>query len=191
MTADRRRMNRSRILESAAEILEGGVYGDLTVDALARSLRMSKSTLYKYFTSKDDVVVSVVASVCEAADEALSKVDRKGGEVGAVLDRILSAFAYHASSTPRAVILQQARLPAASQDRISLTRAAFGRAFEEVLTAHAKALTPGVDPILAAIALVASAEAAMRAAARGEVSAERGDAVRQAYALLRPGLLKA
>ncbi len=190
MPVDRRHMNRARILESAVEILDHGVYGDLTVDALARSLRMSKSTLYKYFASKDEVVVSVVAATCDGTDAELGRLDRTTGGLSAVLTRLVALVADHAARTPRAVVLQQARLPSTCQDRISVTRASLGRVAEEILTqAEGKGLAKGIDPVLAAIGLMASAEAAMRAAARGEVQGTRSEAVVRMYRVISPGLL--
>lgn len=189
MSVDRRRMSRSRILESAAEILDQGVYGDLTVDALARALHMSKSTLYKYFASKDDVVVSLVEGACDATEASLAALDGASGPPVAALEAIAGVLADHASRLPRAVLLQEARLPSASQDRLAVTRATVGEAFRKRVArgVDAGALNHG-DAALAATVFLAGADAAMRASARGEVAGERAAAVRSVLGLLLPGL---
>jgi AcrR family transcriptional regulator len=182
-------MSRSRILTGATEILNGGVYGDLTVDALARALHMSKSTLYKYFASKEDVIVALVDAVCAQTEKELDGVDLGAGSARVTLKRIVDIQAGHADRLPRAVVLQHTRLPEACQDRIEVTRARVGSAYRDVLQRGVAAaeLRFG-DAILAATSLLASSEAAMMAAARGDVKGTRGDAVRTLLDLFMPGL---
>ncbi|MCB9664614.1 MAG: TetR/AcrR family transcriptional regulator [Alphaproteobacteria bacterium] len=191
MSVERRRISRGRILQGAIEILDLGVYGDLTVDALARSLRMSKSTLYKYFTSKDDVIVALVDAACADTEEELAAVDRTSGRTTEVLEQLVEVLARYADRIPRAVVLQQARLPTACQDRLQLTRAAVGQALADVLhrgvERHELAWS---DPGLAAVTFLAGADAAMKASARGELSLDRGAAVRRLLALYRLGLVE-
>lgn len=188
MSVERRRMSRSRILEGAHVILDEGVYGDLTVDALARSLHMSKSTLYKYFASKDDVVVSLVDSACGDTERALD--DLRAAPPARALADLVSVLADHAERVPRAALLQQARLPASCQDRLQLTRAAIGQRLRRIA---AEGATDGAfrypDPSLVATTFMAGADAAMKAAARGEVDGGRGDAVRALLDLYLPGLV--
>jgi len=189
MTAERRRMSRARILNGANDILDAGVYGDLTVDALARSLHMSKSTLYKYFASKEDVIVSLIDSACTETERDLESRNLQSNEPMAAVMRFTEVLANHASRVPRAAILQQSRLPAACQDRIEVTRATLGRALREILSRGNEA---GVfsypHPSLAASSFMAAAESAMKAAARGEVPGTRADAVGLLLELFLPGL---
>lgn len=182
-------MGRNRILEGAVDILDQGVYGDLTVDALARSLRMSKSTLYKYFTSKDDVVVALIDGICGQTEVALAAVPATSLPPLEAVSQIFGVLSAHADRLPRAIVLQVARLPAACQDRLALTRSAVLQTLERVLE---RGRTQGDvtygESMLAAQAMLAAVDAAMRASARGEVALERGQAVEALLVLFRPGL---
>lgn len=189
MSAERRKMSRSRILTGANDILDSGVYGDLTVDALARSLHMSKSTLYKYFASKEDVIVALIDMACVASEDALAGVSLDG-EPRATLDALVEVLALHADRVPRAAVLQHTRLPNACQDRIEMTRATIGRAFRQVMERGVSDGTFGFgDGALAATTFMAAAQAAMKTAARGEFAGSRGDGVRGVYQLLLPGMI--
>ncbi|MCB9681658.1 MAG: TetR/AcrR family transcriptional regulator [Alphaproteobacteria bacterium] len=185
-------MSRSRILQGAAEILDEGVYGDLTVDALARALHMSKSTLYKYFASKDDVVISLIDNACADTERALDAVDHEKGDVTVALDRLTDVLAGHADRIPRAIVLQHTRLPGPCQDRLSLTRASLGQRLQRVLDRGVESgkLTFR-NSVLASTTLLAGADAAMKASARGELDEGRGAAVRSVLQLLKPGLFGA
>lgn len=190
MTAERRKMSRSRILTGAHEILDAGVYGDLTVDALARSLHMSKSTLYKYFASKEDVIVALIDLACTGSEDALAEVDIEGGSAREALEALVDVLAGHADRVPRAAVLQHSRLPSTCQNRIEVTRATLGRAFRSVMDRGAASGEFQFDDgALAATTFMAAAHAAMTAAARGEFSGSRGDGVRRVYELLLPGMV--
>lgn len=189
MTVERRRMSRTRILQGAVQILDDGVYGDLTVDALARSLHMSKSTLYKYFASKDDVVIAVIEGACQEAEAALADTDLEGPSPEAALHTVMDVVAAHADRIPRAAVLQQARLPGSCQDRLQLTRATLSQAVHRVMARGAQSGAFQFSEVaLAATALMASVDAAMQASARGEIPTDRGAAVRTILTLFTPGL---
>jgi len=189
MTAERRRMSRERILQGASDILNNGVYGDLTVDALARSLHMSKSTLYKYFGSKEDVIVELVDRVCAETDGAMDAFQPADASPASQLATLVEIYADHAGRLPRATVLHHLRMPDACQNRVELTRARLGKGLRDVVSAG---VTRGGwsrgNASVAGTALVASAEAAMLSSARGEVQMSRGDAVRSLLALFLDGL---
>lgn len=189
----RGQVSRARILEGASRILDSGVYGDLTVDALARVLHMSKSTLYKHFASKDDLVVSLVEEVCSETDRALEeKASQLDGRAEEALKELIGVYAGHAERLPRAAILQQARLPQACQDRVELVHNRMSRTCRDVIQ---RGVEQGrfrtADPALACTALMASARAVTEAAARGDVGEDRGEAVRRLLPLFEPGLASA
>ena len=190
MTAERRRISRGRILEGAAEILDTGVYGDLTVDALARTLHMSKSTLYKHFASKEDVIVALVDDACNVTESELAaRPNLRQGDARKSLEALFDVCADHADRLPRAAILQRRRLPPACQDRIELTQTRLARACQEILNRGIQAGAFDTHSAgLAATAIMAAAVSAMEAAARGEVQGGRGEAVRSLQALFLPGL---
>lgn len=186
--ATRRRISREEILEGAAEILNSGVFGDLTVDSLARQLHMSKSTLYKHFASKEDLIVALVDSLCRRAERDLEEAHLTG-DAAKALETVARVYGDHAARLPRAVILQRSRLPAPCQDRVELTAATVGRACRAIINRGA------IDGVfldgraqLAATSFLAAARAAVEAAARGELELSRDGAVQATYKLLLPGI---
>ncbi len=181
----RRAVSRTRILAGAHEILDNGVYGDLTVDALARSLSMSKSTLYKYFRGKDELVCAIVSAVCDAAESDLKQVAANERDPAKAIARICAILARHADDMPRAALLQIDRLPSLCRDQIEGTRGKIRVALEQQFARRG----PGaVGAPLAATTLQASMRAAIAASAKGEYRHGRGNALRAAYGLLAPGL---
>lgn len=188
MANTRRRIAREEILEGAASILDSGVFGDLTVDSLARTLHMSKSTLYKHFSSKDALVVAMVDSLCRTTEREIEDANFMTDALEA-LQLIFEIYGRHAARLPRAVILQRSRLPSSSQDRIELTSAIMGRAFRSLVNRGIeRGVFREVNAEIAAACFIACARATMEAAARGEVAVPRGEAVNVVYELLMPGL---
>jgi AcrR family transcriptional regulator len=159
-------MSRDTILEGAANILESGRYSDLTVDALARSLRMSKSTLYKYFNSKEDVIIAIVQSACEQADAEIERTlaDGTASEQLAELARIVGR---HGKRLPRAVLTEPERLPYTCAQRLSATRKLFAdSAFALVEQGVARKAFKHAAPRVVAVSFIASAEAVLADVAR-------------------------
>jgi AcrR family transcriptional regulator len=154
-------MSRERILHGANAILDSGDYASLTVDVLARSLHMSKSTLYKYFSSKEDVIVALVRSACDDAEKELDRAVRRSGapeqlkEVAAVIGR-------HGQRLPRAVLVEIDKLPPSCADRIRRTRAAFSAAVQRLFERGvARKELRAADPEVAATAFAAACEAVL------------------------------
>ncbi|TVQ91421.1 MAG: TetR/AcrR family transcriptional regulator [Deltaproteobacteria bacterium] len=188
MAKSRRRISREEILEGAATILESGVFADLTVDSLARELHMSKSTLYKHFASKDDLIVALVDRRCQDTERELEEANFLTDSLDA-LKLIFKIYASHAARLPAAVILQSHKLPRGSQERVERTSSTLGRSFRSVLKRGVEEGTfTDVGSELAATCFIACAEGAMVAAARGSVQLPRSEAVESVHKLLLPGL---
>ena len=193
MGEERRRMSRDRILDAAAQLLDSGVYSGLTVDALARSMHMSRSTLYKYFESKKDVVVELIDKACAATEQELEAAwgDIEASDSSDALEAVLGIYANHGGRLPRAVILEPERVPAKSRKRMAATRAVIAEACTTVVRRGA---TDGsfkfAQPELLATAVVASAEAAIAAGAGGTLVEDRAASVRALYPLFLPGALR-
>ncbi len=182
--APRPRIRRPLILDGAAALLESGLYTDLTVDALARSLRMSKSTLYKHFSSKDEVVVSLLEERCTATERDVESAQDKTPR--AALAYLVELCARHAERLPRAALVDEDRLPPACRRRVDATRECLAQALLEVLRRGREQGELGVvDPALATEAIMASSWAACCAAARGDLPVDRGQAVRSVLPLFR------
>lgn len=164
MAVDRQRITRDAVLEGAHAILETGAYSDLTVDSLARSLRMSKSTLYKYFQSKEHLVEALVDQSCAATD---SEIEQLAGRED--LEAVIGVLGRHLQRLPRAVLIAPNALSRQSQLRLS--------AVQERLVASARAAARG--PEFLPVALVAGANAAAVSVARGDIQGERAAVVSQ------------
>ena len=95
---------RERLLRSAQELIEEGGYGAASVLAVAQRAGVAAGTLYRHFSSKEELFVELFRSVCDrevrtmrlaaecTAPEA-SQVDR--------LETVLSTFAERALQRPR------------------------------------------------------------------------------------------
>lgn len=184
MAISRTRVNRAHILEGAWSILDGGPMAELTVDAIARSLQMSKSTLYKYFTSKDEVVVGLVEDACAHVREEIRDVSRDlpSMPLGVAVREVLDLYARFAERLPSAVLHDARSLPSGAAAQLD---AAWAELHALCRTAVARGGKP--DEVVAK-ALSSSARAAMVVAVTGEVQASRGDAVRGLSSLFLRGM---
>jgi AcrR family transcriptional regulator len=180
-------MSRERILEGANHILDSGDYADLTVDALARSLRMSKSTLYKYFSSKEDVIVALVRDACDGAERELEQAVARG-QAPAQLREIASIAGRYGQRLPRAVLVDLHKLPQVCIDRIRQTRDVFASSALAILergVSRKELRHP--EPAVAATAFAAACEAVLVEGA-GDGIQEYGARVARVPELFLPAL---
>jgi AcrR family transcriptional regulator len=95
---------RDRLLRSARELIEEGGYGAASVAAIAERTGVAAGTLYRHFSSKEELFVEVFRSVCDREVQAMraaaegmpadaSQVDR--------LETVLATFAERALKRPR------------------------------------------------------------------------------------------
>lgn len=63
-----------RILDTAMQLFNTRGYKSVTMDDLAKSLRMSKRTLYQYFNNKEEVAIAVVNELLEHINQAMDQV---------------------------------------------------------------------------------------------------------------------
>lgn len=190
MAADRtNKMSRERILEGAVKILDSGRYADLTVDALARSLHMSKSTLYKYFSSKEDVIIALVRDACDRADQEVERT-LSGGTAGEQLTELALIIGRHGQRLPRAVSTEPEKLPFSCVNRLQQTNEAFARAAHLLVD---RGISRGEfkfpDPRVAAVAFVSGAQAVLTDGARRGLQGY-GTALEHLPKLYLPGLQK-
>lgn len=188
-----RATSRERILAGACELLDASTYTDFTVDALARALRMSKSTLYRYFISKEAIIETLVDTVCDVTDAAVTRIGLDPRVAARTeLDRLVAALANHVEALPRAVLLELKRLPSSAQARLVVTRLAFDSAALRVLRlAQTQGHPTRIAPEIAAPAFMAALIAAMEATARLERPEGRPHVVRTIAATFGPGLIPA
>ena len=171
----RQEMNRNRIMDGACLLLNEGQYGALTVDALARALHMSKSTLYKYFTGKQALVVSVVERACQETEQDAAEFrDWEPGQPAVkALEAVLVVYGTHGTRLPTAFVLEHHKLPRVAQRRLAAVRAELdglcGIVIEQGVRDDAFRYKRAD---LLATAVQASVAAAVEAGARGELETD-------------------
>jgi AcrR family transcriptional regulator len=188
---DRRDNGRQRILEGASRILDGGPLADFTVDSLARNLHMSKSTLYKYFESKDHVVVMLVEAACRDTQASLSALDPAAGATASeALERAVGVLAEHSDRVPAAIVLASTDLPPDAAHSVEALRSAIRAHFAAVLSRGKRTgeFTLALEPALAASVYQAALEECVVGTARGLGHLGRGAAVRAFHDVLARGL---
>jgi len=62
---------RQRLLAAARELIEDGGYASASVVAIAERAGVASGTLYRHFTSKEDLFVDVFRSVCSHEERAM------------------------------------------------------------------------------------------------------------------------
>ncbi|MHB8658644.1 MAG: TetR/AcrR family transcriptional regulator [Solirubrobacteraceae bacterium] len=95
---------RDRLLRSARELIEDGGYGAATVAAIAERAGVAAGTLYRHFSSKEELFVEVFRSVCDREVAAMAAAAARAGKDAARLDRlvvVLATFARRALGAPR------------------------------------------------------------------------------------------
>ena len=165
MGRKRKLENRDRILDGATGLLREGVYRDLTVDALARRIQMSKSTLYKYYRDKDHLVDAVVVQAARPLEEVFVQDSADRPLDG--LRHVLRAWEAFADQCPAPLLLERDRLPPTASARVE---GLFQRLADVLAAGVGNAADRGllcVDRDLARIALVATAQAGALERARG------------------------
>jgi AcrR family transcriptional regulator len=70
---------RSQILTAAADLFHARGYRAATLDDLARTLRMSKATLYGYFRSKEEILAAIFHRTMTLFEEGIAAIRRGGG----------------------------------------------------------------------------------------------------------------
>ena len=181
-------ITREGLLEGAASILESGPYDGLTIDALASTLHMSKSTLYKHFEGKDRLVDGLVDHLCESTEREIDTIPRDG-PAAAGFQRLFDVLARHSQRMPRALILQPERLPRPCRYRIDDTR-------RRLVSVTLEVIERGVERgelrarsgRAVGHAILAGVEAATIAAARGEIGTPRDEMVRGLRDVFAQGL---
>ena len=154
----------------------------LTVDALASTLSMSKSTLYKHFDGMEELIYASVERLCEATDTELTEIDTSGSS-GDALDAVSGVYGRYADRLPAGLMLSgsRERLPAAARMRLENTENRLGdRVFRAAFGMGAPAhIAHGIK----------SAYDGMLRFLRTVPSGERSEYVAQLTATLRKGLV--
>lgn len=62
------------IIEAAGKILTSSGVGGLTIKNLAKEMQFSESAIYRHFTSKEEIIVSMLNYLADSIDERLSNI---------------------------------------------------------------------------------------------------------------------
>lgn len=72
-TKPRRELVRQELLTKAAEVFETKGYAQTTIQDVAQALALSRSALYHYFESKDDILLALVEEHASSAADKMRK----------------------------------------------------------------------------------------------------------------------
>jgi AcrR family transcriptional regulator len=95
---------RERLLRSAQELIEEDGYGAASVIAIADRAGVATGTLYRHFSSKEQLFVEVFRSVCDREVEAMQAASEGMAADASHVDRletVLATFAQRALRRPR------------------------------------------------------------------------------------------
>jgi AcrR family transcriptional regulator len=94
---------RLRLEQAAQELIEEGGYGAASVAAIAERAGVAAGTLYRHFTSKQELFVEVFRSVCGREERAMRLASQEMSGAGSVarLEAVLATFAQRALRNPR------------------------------------------------------------------------------------------
>ncbi len=95
---------RRRLLHAAQELIEEGGYGAASVAAIAERAGVAAGTLYRHFSSKEELFVELFREVCDREMQAMrdAAAQRGAGAPSAEqLETVLALFAERALRRPR------------------------------------------------------------------------------------------
>jgi AcrR family transcriptional regulator len=104
MTEELLTPTRERLLRAAQELIEEGGYGPASVVAIADRAGLAAGTMYRHFSSKEELFVEVFRSVCDremTAMQAAAEAMPDGASHVDKLVTVLSTFARRALRRPR------------------------------------------------------------------------------------------
>ncbi len=80
---------RKQVLETARRIFQRKGYAKTTMMDIAKALNKSKSTLYYYFKSKEDIFAAIVEDIAEELQNELMKVIKSKADTKTLLKRYI------------------------------------------------------------------------------------------------------
>ena len=149
---------RQRLLAAARELIEDGGYASASVAAIAERAGVASGTLYRHFTSKEDLFVDVFRSVCSHEERAMVAAAESlpaGAAAVERLEAVLTTFARRALQNRR---LAWALLAEPVDQRVDAERLAYreryaSRVAAELTAAVAAREIPTQDVAFTAAAL--------------------------------------
>jgi AcrR family transcriptional regulator len=150
---------RERLLTAARQVIEEGGYGSASVLAIADRAGVAAGTLYRHFTSKEELFVEVFRSVCEREERAMRAAAGQlpdGATARERLETVLATFAQRALRNPR---LAWALIAEPVDPRVDAERLAYRARYATLIAADltdgiAAGELPAQNPDFTAAALV-------------------------------------
>ena len=138
---------RIAIIDKAAELFARRGFMGASVADLAAACQTSKSLIYHYFPSKEDILFEVMSSHIDQLVEDTHQVAREGGRAADQVNRLIHAFLSHymgAASRQKVLLNELAHLPENMRETIVGKQRQVVEVTQKLLTA----LTPGLagDP---------------------------------------------
>lgn len=138
---------RIAIVDKAAELFARRGFTGASLSDLAAACQTSKSLIYHYFPSKEDILYEVMSSHIDQLVEDTNQVAREGGRAADQFNRLIHAFLRHymgAASRQKVLLNELAHLPDAMRETIVSKQRQVVEVTQKLLTA----LTPGLagDP---------------------------------------------
>jgi AcrR family transcriptional regulator len=129
---------RQRLLRAAQELIEEGGYGGAPVTAIAERAGVAAGTLYRHFSSKQELFVEVFRSVCAREERAMRLIALQMSPAGSVarLEAVLATFAERALRNPR---LAWALIAEPVDPLVDAERLAYRRRYAEVIAESLRA----------------------------------------------------
>jgi AcrR family transcriptional regulator len=127
---------RERLLRAAQELIEEGGYSAASVVAIADRAGVAAGTLYRHFSSKEDLFVDLFRTVCDREVKAMRSAAEQMPDGASHVDRletVLGTFAQRALRRPR---LAWALIAEPVDPRVDAERLAYRERYSE-LTAEA------------------------------------------------------
>lgn len=87
---------RRRILQAAAELFVEHGFAGTSIRDISERLGMTKGSLYYHFTSKEDLLVALLAPLFEAVDEFVAAARATGGVTAELVRRLVDVLDEHA-----------------------------------------------------------------------------------------------
>ncbi|WP_437990221.1 acyl-CoA-like ligand-binding transcription factor [Sorangium sp. So ce145] len=105
---------RAQIIETAIELFLKNGYEQTTLDDVLGVVEVSRRTFFRYFESKEDLVIAWMDQFIEAAREAVRARPRSEPPVVALRNAVKTIVKFHEGDLPRFALIQQfvARTPA-------------------------------------------------------------------------------
>jgi AcrR family transcriptional regulator len=147
---------RERLLRSAQELIEEGGYGAASVAAIAERAGFAAGTLYRHFSSKEELFVELFRSVCDREVRAMRAAAERTPACVERLEVVMATFAERARRRPRLAwaLLAEPVDPLVDAERLAY-RERYGALCAEALRAGVEAgELPDQNVELVAAALV-------------------------------------